>query len=256
MFLQIQELNIHYQVAGQGQTIILLHGWGAQLQSFQPVYDYLIPYFRVYAIDLPGFGQSEPPHTIWDTQAYTICIQQFIQQLAIDNPIIIGHSFGGRIAIRLATTTLKIPKLILVDSAGIKPKRTIGYYIKIYLFKLIKKILTLPGLNTIFHSWIERAKRKLGSTDYQNAQGIMRDILINVVNEDLTPLLAKITAPTLLIWGEQDKATPVSDGEQMAQLIPNAGLVILKNAGHFSYLDKLNEFLLIIDNFLQAEKSS
>lgn len=256
MFLQIQELNIHYRVAGQGQTIILLHGWGAQLQSFQPVYDYLIPYFRVYAIDLPGFGQSEPPHTIWDTQAYTICIQQFIQQLAIDNPIIIGHSFGGRIAIRLATTTLKIPKLILVDSAGIKPKRTIGYYIKIYLFKLIKKVLTLPGLNTIFHSWIERAKRKLGSTDYQNAQGIMRDILISVVNEDLTPLLAKITAPTLLIWGEQDKATPVSDGERMAQLIPNAGLVILKNAGHFSYLDKLNEFLLIIDNFLQAEKSS
>lgn len=246
--------KINYQVAGQGQAILLLHGWGANLQSFKPVYDFLVPHFRVYNIDFPGFGQSAAPQTVWNTQDYAVCIKQFIQQLNIENPILIAHSFGGRVAIRLAAEQQKIAKLILVDSAGIKPKRTIGYYLKIYLYKLIKKIATLPLLNHIFNPLIERAKRKLGSTDYQNVSGVMRDILITVVNEDLTLLLPQITTPTLLIWGEHDQATPLSDGQLMEKLIPNAGLVVLKNAGHFAYLDKLNEFLLIIDNFLQKEK--
>jgi len=252
--LKINELEINYQMSGQGQAILLLHGWGADLYSFKSVYDTLSIDFCVYAIDLPGFGQSTPPKTVWNTQDYANCIKQFIQQLNIKNPILIGHSFGGRIAIRLAAAQEQMTKLILVDSAGIKPKRTSSYYLKIYLYKFIKKIVTLPLLNSIFNSFVERAKRKLGSTDYQNANGIMRDILITVVNEDLTILLSKITIPTLLIWGEHDQATPVSDGQLMEKLIPNAGLVVLKNAGHFSYLDKLNEFLLIIDNFLQRDK--
>lgn len=245
-------MKINYKVSGEGKSIILLHGWGTQIKSFEPIHKYLENYFRTYSIDFPGFGQSNPPETPWGTEAYACLIKQFLHNLGIINPILIGHSFGGRIAIRLASTE-KVSKLILIDSGGIRPKRKFNYYIKVYSYKFIKYFVKLPILRHFSNNLLGSFSKKFGSKDYQNASGIIRATLVKVVNEDLKNFMPQIKVPTLLIWGENDRETPVSDGKLMEKLIPDAGLVILKNVGHFSYLEKLNEFLLIISSFLKDD---
>lgn len=253
MFVTINDLKLHYHVSGEGKSIILLHGWGAHSKTFEPVHQHLEHHFRSYSIDLPGFGQSDPPPVPWGTAEYTQLVQQFMNEFAIEQPILFGHSFGGRIAIRLASAE-PIPKMVLIDSAGIRPKRSWKYYLKVYFYKSLKYVVTrLPILKNHSQDLLERFRKISGSTDYRQASAVMRATLVKVVNEDLRHVLPKITASTLLIWGENDQATPVADGQLMEQLLPDGGLVILKNAGHYSYLDRLQEFLLIIDNFLQED---
>jgi pimeloyl-ACP methyl ester carboxylesterase len=252
LFLNINNLNINYHVSGKGKNVILLHGWGTKISFFESVHQHLEKYFRVYSIDFPGFGQSDPPDEPWGTEEYTQVLRQFLNDLKIDNPILFGHSFGGKVAIHLAVTE-KVNKIILIDSAGIKAKRGFQYYLKVYSYKLSKKIAHLPFVKNYAASLVEVFKKKAGSEDYQNASGVMRATLVKVVNEDFRHLLPKIQVPTLLVWGENDEATPVSDGQLMEKLIPDAGLVILKNAGHFSYLEKRDEFLIIITNFLKND---
>lgn len=254
MFIDINHLKINYTESGQGNPVVLLHGWGGSVKSFEVVHNYLKNHCKVYSIDLPGFGQSEEPPFPWDLSNYSDLVEQFLTQLQITNPILIGHSFGGRIIIKLAgEKRFPMKKIILVDSAGVKPKRTFKYYYKVYTYKLIKKTLQLPFVKSFTGNIIEKVKGKFGSSDYKNASDIMRQVMVKVVNEDLRQLLPKINRPTLLIWGENDQATPVSDGKLMEKLIPDAGLVVFKNAGHFSYLDQFNEFAIVIASFLKED---
>ena len=254
MYININGLNINYEVAGEGKDVVLLHGWGASIGSYQPVFNYLKGYFKTYVIDFPGFGKSDPPPEAWGISEYADVVLQFLSSLGIKKPILMGHSFGGRVIINLASSgKADINKLVLIDSAGIKPRRTVKYYIKVYTYKLVKNILLLPGLRRFTGGILESARSKFGSIDYKNASDVMRRTMVKVVNEDLRKLLPLIKNPTLLIWGENDTATPVSDGKLMEKLIPDAGLVVLKNAGHFSYLDRLNEFLLVINSFLKED---
>lgn len=253
MFIDINGLKINYEVAGTGNNVVLLHGWGANIKSFEPVHQNLQQWFTTYSIDLPGFGKSDQPPCPWGVKEYAAAIDNFFSTLNINQPIIIGHSFGGRIAIYLAAQN-NVQKMILVDSAGIKPKRSLKYFLKVYTYKAFKNLLKLPGLNRNKDELLNNLKKKFGSADYQNVSGVMQQTLIKVVNEDLRHLMPQIKASTLLIWGEKDTATPVSDGQLMEKLIPDAGLVILKNVGHFSYLEKLGDFLAIINNFLDKEK--
>ncbi len=256
MFATIDRIKIHYRVSGAGRDLLLLHGWGTDLNSFAPVHAHLEQYFRVYSLDFPGFGLSDSPPEAWGTQEYADCIRQFLKELNITNPILIGHSFGGRISIRLASTE-NIPKVILVDSAGIRPHRNWKYHLKVSFYKSMKAVVTtLPVVKEHTEQLLEGFRKRSGSTDYQQASGVMRGTCINVVNEDLRHLLPQISAPTLLIWGENDQATPVADGKLMEQLIPDAGLVVLKQAGHYSYLDRLRDFQVIIDNFLYPEMNT
>ena len=250
MFIEIDGSTIYYESKGEGDSVILLHGWGGQALSFKPVFDYLIKNYKVYALDLPGFGRSSiPPHT-WGTFDYASFISKFFTKMGITKAHIIGHSFGGRIAIVLAANFPKeVDKLILVNSAGIRPKRTLKYYTFITIAKICK-ILLSPK---IWGKYGERIKNSLynfvGSEDYRNA-GELRDILVKVVNEDLRHLLPNIEVLTLLVWGEQDKKTPVSHARIMEEKIKNARLVVLENAGHFSYLDEFPQFCRIISEFL------
>lgn len=254
MFIDISGISVNYETIGEGNDLILLHGWGASIESLKPVYDYLGKYFKTYIIDLPGFGKSGEPAYAWGISEYSALLGEFIRQLEIKNPILIGHSNGGRIIIHFsATSEISINKLILIDSAGIKPKRPLKYYIKVYSFKLIKKILTIPLLKKHTVELMEKARSKFGSSDYSKASAIMRQILVKLVNDDLRHILPDIKCPTLLIWGENDTATPVSDGRLMEKLIKDAGLVVFKNAGHFSYLDKFNEFIAVITSFLKED---
>lgn len=246
MFIEINGLKISYQFAGEGETVVLLHGWGAESKSFTPIFQWLSRSHKVYALDLPGFGLSEPPLTGWNATDYARFLTAFFDKLGIDKAHLIGHSYGGRISIVMAAEVPEsVAKLILVNSAGLK-RRNSKYYMRVSLSK-IGHVLRRCG--TFGKNWADALSERAGSTDYRNA-GTMRATLVKSVNQDLRPLLPKIEASTLLIWGENDKDTPVSFGKIMAKEIPDAALVILKNAGHFSYLDQFPRFREHVTNFL------
>lgn len=246
-FIEIDNLKIAYQVAGSGTPVILLHGWGAEANTFSYVFDRLSNTYQIYALDLPGFGLSEIPANAWDASDYAKMITTFFGELNINKAHLIGHSYGGRISIVLAAEqSERVDKLILVNSAGIIPPRTMKYYYRISLAK-IGRLMRCCGASG--KRLADSIANRVGSKDYQHA-GLMRGTLVKSVNQNLRPLLPNIQATTLLIWGENDTDTPISFGKIMQDEIPNAELVILKGAGHFSFLDKPKEFCQSVETFL------
>ena len=252
MEIKVNGVKVNYIVDGQGQDVILLHGWGQNIEAFKMVHNHLADRFRVFTLDFPGFGQSDMPPVPWMVEDYVQTVELFVKQLGIQNPILIGHSFGGRVSIVYASRN-PVKKVILVDSAGIKPKRSLKYYAKVYTFKTAKHLLKLPIINRKEEELLQKLRGKFGSSDYKSISGVLQQTMVRVVNEDLQPFMLKISAPTLLIWGENDTATPVSDAKIMEKKIPDAGLVVLKDCGHFSYLEKFYEFRMIVDHFLKKD---
>ncbi|GBU11375.1 alpha/beta hydrolase [Erysipelotrichaceae bacterium] len=249
MELDICDTRIHYEVSGSGQDIVLLHGWGQNIEMMEPLAIFLAQWFRVWSIDLPGgAGKSAPPPQVWDTYEYTEMLHAFIEHHKIENPSLIGHSFGGRMSIIYAAT-YKTNKIVLLDAAGIKPKRGLDYYAKVYSYKIAKKVQNTK----FFSAKIAKKVNKAGSADYQNATPLMKQVMTKVVNQDLRLLLPEIDVPTLIIWGELDEATPLSDAKIMEQKIPNAGLVILKGAGHYAYLECLPQVKRVLASFFSRE---
>ncbi|WP_222599170.1 alpha/beta fold hydrolase [Aquibacillus kalidii] len=253
VFVDINNLRTHYEVSGEGREIVLLHGWGTSLDLFKDLHAALDPHFKVFSLDFPGFGESEEPQEAWDVQAYTKFLDDFLKEMNIKNPILVGHSFGGRVAIKYSDGH-DVHKNILIGSAGVKPKRKLDYYIKVYTYKALKKIFSLPILNKYKDEMIAKYKGKSGSEDYNNVSGVMQQTFVKVVNEDLQHHMPNIKAPTLLIWGANDTATPVEDGRLMEKLIPNAGLAVLDNAGHYVFLEKKQHVAVIVNNFLEEDK--
>lgn len=254
MNININGLNINYEVSGEGETVILLHGWLCSLETMKPIAKALENKFKVYNIDLPGFGKSDMLQEPYNTNMFGDFLNDFVEKLKIDNPILIGHSNGGRTIINYAGRKLgKSKKIVLIDSSGIKPKRKIGYYIKVYTFKLLKKILSIFPDVEMFNNIRERVLGQFGSSDYKNSSEVLRRTMSTIINEDQTEILKNINVPTLLLWGENDEDTPLTDGKLMEEKIKDAALITIKNAGHFSYLDSLNECTEIIKSFLKEE---
>jgi pimeloyl-ACP methyl ester carboxylesterase len=250
--IEVHGIKAYYECAGEGRELVLLHGWGASSSALKPVADFFSKDFKVVSVDFPGFGKTPSPDTVWDVEAYSSFTAQLISQLGLINPILIGHSFGGRVIIHMVAHKKVAPsRIVLVDSAGIKPTRSLWYYCKVYAFKGIKQLLLLRPWRKHTQGLVKKARNFFGSADYNQAEGILRQIMVKVVNQDLTKHLKDIDAPTLLVWGEKDTATPLKDARIMEKRIPDAGLVILKGAGHYSYLDKLHEFNTIVQHFLK-----
>lgn len=248
--ITINGLNFHYTVQGSGSPIVLMHGWGCNLTTLASIEKVAAENHTVYNVDFPGFGQSEEPNEVWGVELYTQLIEQFIKIENIENPILLGHSFGGRVGI-LYSSRNKVKKLILVDAAGVKPRRSLKYYFKIYTYKLGKKLMPLIYGKKGAQERIEQMCAKRGSSDYNNASPMMRAILSKVVNEDLKHCMPKISAPTLLIWGENDTATPLRDAQIMEKLIPDAGLVSFPGCGHYSFLDNPIQFAAVLRSFIK-----
>lgn len=244
-------LKTRHMIAGSGPPVLVLHGWGASIEAVYPIVTGLAPVATVHALDLPGFGQSDPPPEPWGVEDYQAFVAAFMDALAIAAPTIVGHSNGGRIAIRMAATEpTRAARLVLVDAAGIRPKRTFRWYRRVSMAKVGKyaaRFLGSPGerLRT-------RLVGKAASADYL-AAGEMRPTLVKLVNADLRPFMSAIAAPTLLVWGSEDSDTPVADAHEMERLIPDAGLVVLEGAGHFSYLDQPSRFARIVSHFIAPE---
>jgi pimeloyl-ACP methyl ester carboxylesterase len=251
-FLDIDGIRTRYRRVGDGADVLVLHGWGARIEAMAPILNGLSSTLTLHAVDLPGFGETGLPPRPWGVSEYAEWTRSLIDSLGLDRPAVIGHSNGGRIAIRLATTHPEaIGRLVLVDAAGIRPKRTLSYRRRVAQAKLAKHVLRRLG--PYGRRTQERIAARSASSDYANA-GPLRPTFVKLVNEDLTPELQRVRASTLLIWGDHDDATPLSDGQTMERLIPDAGLVVFEGAGHYSYLDQAQRFNVIAGHFLAPPK--
>ncbi|MEW6102361.1 MAG: alpha/beta hydrolase [bacterium] len=243
MFIEAKGIRTYYEKDGEGEPILILHGWGGRRESVKPIFDLLKTKFCVYSLDLPGFGRSEIPELAWQTSDYGLFIKEFLENFGIKRINIIGHSFGGKIGIWLSSNNPElINRLVLISPSGIKPKRKPAYYLKVFLAKIAKYLLP--------KALKEKVYQKIGSKDYKEA-GKMRDTLVKIVNEDIKPILSKISAETLLIWGENDDQTPLYQAKIMNKGIKNSRLVVIKNAGHFCYLDNSFDFSNAILDFFK-----
>lgn len=253
MKIIVNDIETNYIKKGSGEYIILLHGWGSNITLFESMINHLSTYRTVIALDMPGFGGTPEPEKPWGVDDYADFVIDFVKALGVEKSAFLGHSFGGRICIKLAAvkkTPFEINRLILVDSAGILPPKTLKKIIKQKKYKLGKRFLESSLGKTFFPDKLELLRQKSGSADYNAASPLMRRVLVNVVNEDLEPLLPLIQQDTLLIWGENDAATPLSDGQKMEKLIKSSGLVTVKNAGHYSYLEQSILVHRVLDSYL------
>lgn len=241
MEIYIDEQKINYINKGIGKTVLLLHGWGVSIEVYKNLINDLSKTNNVYALDLPGFGKSDEPKEIWNVDKYVELVEKFIEKLDLKEIDLIGHSFGGRIIIKLLNKNglkVKINRIVLLGSAGIKHKLNLRNRIKVKIYKICKKIMNINFLQKRFPRFIDKIKNKFGSEDYKNASNIMRGSLVQVINEDLIHLIPNINNETLLIWGTEDTATPIEDARKMNELIKNSKLIEIESATHYAFLEK------------------
>jgi pimeloyl-ACP methyl ester carboxylesterase len=255
VLIRINGLETYFTEAGRGDPVVLLHGWGTSSESLVPLCEALADSFRVLAVDLPGFGWSQAPPVAWGTADYAAHVERLMQETRVTGAALVGHSFGGRIAITLAAKQpARVSRLVLVASAGLRPRRQAGYFVRVGVVKLTRWFFSLPGWGATGQRTISRMSDRFGSRDYR-AAGKMRPTLVKVVNEDLTPLLPAIQAPTLILWGDRDQEVPRSTMEIMAARVPRARLIVFEGAGHFPFLDTPEKFCETVKGFLRAGES-
>jgi len=225
----------HIQI-GSGQDIIFLHGWGGSTASFYNIANRLKHKYRVTLLDFYGFGKTPMQKKPLFVRDYAESVIELINHYKMNDIILVGHSFGGRVAIYIASKFgYLLNKLILVDSAGLLPHRGIIYHYKVTKHKILRHF----GIT-----------HKAGSKDYQQLNSIEKQTFINVVNEDLTDLAKKITVPTLIFWGSKDKETAIYMAKKLKRIIYGSCLVMFKGAGHYSYLDEPDLFYKLTVIFL------
>lgn len=251
MKIIVDNLALRYQDAGKGPVVVLLHGWGQRLDTFDDLTEVLSKQFRVIRLDLPGFGDSQRPHSVWGVLEYVKLVRNLLNKLSIEQPYaLVGHSFGGRIAIKAAASGIMKPsKLICIDSAGINSSnslRNLG-------FKAVAKVgkwtLKLPFLAPFRKPLRRKLYAAAGATDYLDA-GPMRQIFLKTIHEDLRDEAKKIRIPTLFIWGADDAVTPLAEAREMSNRISASVVRVVKDAGHFSYQDQPEQVASLAAEFL------
>ena len=256
MKTSINGVEINYEVMGEGKPLLILHGWGACINAMAPIWQFFKSSRKVYVLDFPGeSGESAEPPVAWGVPEYAEMTKLFIEQNKIEGCDVIAHSFGGRVTIYLASRYEKLfDKIILTDAAGVKPKRTFKQKVKAKMFKVgcavIKTVLPKNKKDEV----LAKYRDKHSSADYKALKSEkMRETFKKVINLDLTPDLKNIKNSTLLVWGENDKDTPLYMAEIMKSQIEDSGIVVIKNAGHFSYLDNSAQYCAVANSFLNSK---
>ena len=236
IYIEIDSTKIHYIEKGVGKPIVLLHGWGQTKETYNRIISDLKDNYKIIAVDLPGFGETEIGLPM-DLYMVSDLLYKFMVKKNIVEPIILGHSYGARI-LGVYASKYKCSKLIIVSGAGIIQKVSLKNRIKIRIYKFFKK---------------RNIYIKTGSKDYINSDNVKRNMLVNAINTDITKELNQIDVPTLLIYGKNDKVTPLSLGYKMKNEIKNSELVVMEDCGHFPYIEKPTIFNLILNSFLACD---
>ena len=226
---------------GEGDDIVLLHGWGQNIKMMEPLAKRIDENKRITIIDLPGFGLSNEPETSYSVYDYTEFLKEFFKEMNIKKPILVGHSFGGRLSIIYASK-YDTEKIVLLGSPCVRHEYK---SFKQSLLKFLKKL-------KIFNPLVNLMKKHTGSLDYRNATPKMREILVKTVNEDLGECAKKIKCKALLIWGDNDTAVPVNQAKELDELIEDSKLIVLPGT-HYLYLEKLGEVSQLINDFIKEE---
>ncbi|HEX8974249.1 MAG TPA: alpha/beta hydrolase [Patescibacteria group bacterium] len=236
----IDNLKVHFyqsDLLDNEKTLVFLHGWGSQAMHLKGVFSQCENFI---AIDLPGFGKSEVPKNAWTTKDYSDFLEKFLEKNKIKKAIFVGHSFGGSVIIKYCSAHPEVEKIVLIGSAGIRNKNT-----KIFFYKIGARIFNiffaLPVLKDLRLKIRKGFYSAIGSEDYINA-GEMAATFQNVINNDLREDMRSVKAKAVLIWGENDKETPVSDARLMNELLENSELFVIPEAGHYVFLDNKTEF--------------
>ncbi|MBR6252370.1 MAG: alpha/beta hydrolase [Clostridia bacterium] len=260
MIFKYENLDINYEIFDERENkndgakpLLLLHGWMAKIEAMAPIYLHYKKSRPVYVLDFPGqAGKSSTLNSVWGVPEYSLMVKSFIENQKIEGCDVIGHSFGGRVIIYLSSQYKDLfGKIILTDAAGIKSKMTLKKFFRIYSYKLARNMSKIFLSKEKYEKKLEEMRKKRGSSDYaQLSSDTMRETFKSVINLDLKNRLKDIANSTLLIWGENDQDTPLYMAKIMEKEIKDSGLVVIENAGHFSYLDNTNKYLLVADNFL------
>lgn len=246
MIKNINDVNINYIYNDNKKkdTLVFLHGWGQNIEMMMPIAKPLNMDFNILVVDLPGYGASEEPHKVWTVYDYAECINKLILELSIKNPCLIGHSFGGKISLVYASK-YEIKKLVLFGSPYCKEIAKLS--LKTKLLKQLKKVPVVNKLEGF-------AKKHIGSEDYRKASPMMRDILVDTVNLDITNDVKKISCSTLIVWGEYDEAVPLNRAYELEKLIENAGVVVYEGCTHYAYLERLGQTINVLKSFFGSEE--
>ena len=251
MFLTIDGINTRYEVYGEGEPVLVLHGWGASIEAVQSIANCISALGKqAICFDFPGFGQSEEPPVPWGVPEYAAFTRKFMEAFSLYGVDVVCHSFGGRVTVLLASEDEKLfHRLLMIGAAGIRPKRTLKWYVKTYTYKLGRQLSKIDWIDDILH--LKEKQKTAGSDDYRALKSdLMRAVFVKTVNLDLTDRLPRIKNSTLLIWGDKDTSSPLYMGKLMEQRIPDAGLVIFEGAGHFAYADQYPRFCVVLKAFL------
>jgi len=245
-FKRINGIKTFFKLEGTGNPIILLHGWGTSHKSLISLFNFFSSRQQTLAVDFPGFGQSGFPESDWSVDDYMHWLIAIMDEMQITKADVLGHSFGGRVAIKLATSfPARVNRLVLIDSAGIRQKvrPSIGRFL-IKAIRPLESILSEKNYKKLRLKFYDL----IGSTDYLKS-GKLKGTFQKIVTEDLEPLLQNIQQKSLLIWGEKDKATPLGDAKIMHAQIPNSQLIIIPKTGHYPFLEQKELVVKCLEEF-------
>jgi pimeloyl-ACP methyl ester carboxylesterase len=253
--ITLNNIKINQAIGGEGHLVLLLHGWGANINLLIPLAERLIPHgYRCYMLDMPGFGASDEPPQAWSVFDYANFIVNYLDYHHLEQVYLFGHSFGGRLALILgAEHSQRIKKMALSDAAGIREPTPLFPRLRLSAYKVIRDTMNAIGLKSLAENLSQQYNKRYGSSDFQAASGVMRQTFVNVVNQDLLDYAARVKLSVILFWGEKDEDTPLWMGQKLEQTIPDAGLVVHKGAGHYAYLDNLADTVRVMDYFFKQK---
>jgi len=243
----IKGLKINYKIIGEGKPLLILHGWGSNSEKWQRVAELLARKgFKVIVPDLSGFGQSQEPKQAWGLDDYCNFVEEFVKILGLEKFFLLGHSFGGALAIKLSLRIPeKIEKLFLVSASFRRRKK-----LKKRVFGVLAKTLKIFSFLPLYPYFKRGFYKFLLKSDYPSTRGIMRKSYLKIIKEDLSDILNKIKIPAIIIWGEKDDITPLKHGRLLNEKIKESELVVLPAVGHNIRTEAPEKLTQIISKFL------
>ena len=237
--IAINGIEIREKIVGDGAPVLMVHGWGASIDLLEPLAQRLSRLgHQCFMFDLPGFGESDEPTQPFTIYDYADFCLEYLNRHGLTAAHFFGHSLGGRIGLILAADYCKhISTMVLSNSAGIRVEPAFPTNLRLRVYKSIRDSLEIAGAKATADRLRKIYNDRYGSVDYQSASPVMRQTLVNVVNQDLLDCAKRVTVPTVLIWGDEDRDTPLCMGRMLEEAVADAALIVHPGAGHYAYLD-------------------